>query len=127
MQVFRHNFPSDQQGLPHDAWLDERIQSALYSGSTPSALQRTRARANLLRLARTQTQLSVAEDAGAATFNLPHFLTTVVRFAQRQSLSLLRSCFVNDAPYNRANDTSTWVRRRTASELVYLEFAPMAY
>ncbi len=128
MQVFQHRIFSKRQNLPHDQWLDERIQSALYSGSTPTAAQRKQTRANVLRMARQQTQLSVYEERmGQDTPAVPHILVLAVGFVSRQTVSLLRSCFVNDAPYNRANGTSIWIRRRTSSELAYLEFAPMSH
>lgn len=125
MQVFQRNLSSDQQGLPHDECLDEYVQSALYSGSTPSAGQKTLARANLLRLARQQPQLP-AYEYQPVIVSTPT-LILAIGFVRRHVLGFLRSCFVNDAPYNRASGTSVWVRRRTSSELAYLEFAPMAY
>lgn len=124
MQVFQRNL-SVNSDSPHDKWLDECIQSALYSGSTPTALQRKQMRANLLRTARQQTQLPAYEHQ--AEIISPHPLTLTIGVVRRKVLALLRSCFVNDAPYHRANGTSAWVRRRTSSELAYLEFAPMAY
>ncbi len=127
MQAFQPKLPSERQGLPQDQWLDECIQSALYGGSTPTHVQRKQARANVMRLARQQVQLPVFEERASKTTASLHILTLTIGFVRRQVFGLLRSCFVNDAPYNRANGTSVWARRRTSSELAYLEFAPMSH
>ncbi len=122
--VFQLNSSSNRR-LPDDKWLDDCIQAALYSGSTPTAAQRKQARIRLLGIARYQSQLAPLDKENSAAQDSSYMLMIAIGAVCRRTFGLLQSCFMNDAPYHRANDTSVRGRRRIFSELTYLEFAPM--
>ena len=122
--VFQLNSSSNRR-LPDNEWLDDCIQAALCRGSTPTAAQRKQARIRLLGIARYQSQLAPLDKKNSAAQDSSYRLMIAVGAVCRWTFGLLRSCFVNDAPYHRANGTSVRGRRRIFSELGYLEFAPM--